>query len=152
MKINHGNLNAEGLKFAIIVGRFNEMFSKQLLNGALDKLQRHGASDDNIEVTWVPGSFEIPLLAQKVAPSVDAVICLGAVVRGDTPHFDYVAGEVAKGVAKTSLDTETPVIFGVITTDTIEQAIERSGTKAGNKGAEAAESAIETANVIRELS
>ncbi len=151
MKINEGSLNAEGLKFALVVGRFNEMFSQQLLQGALDKLRRHGADDDDISVTWVPGGFEVPLMAQKVADTVDAVICLGAVVRGDTPHFDFVASEVAKGVAKVSLDVEVPVIFGVITTDTIEQAIERSGTKAGNKGADAAEAAIEMADLMRQF-
>ncbi len=152
MKVNEGSLSAEGLKFAVVIGRFNELFSRQLLNGALDRLKRHGASESDIEVTWVPGSFEIPLAAKKATAGADAVICLGAVVRGDTPHFDYVAAEVSKGVAKVSLDAEKPVIFGVITTDTLEQAIERSGTKAGNKGAEAAEAAIEMANVMQKIS
>lgn len=153
MKIYEGKLIAQGLKFGIIVGRFNEFISSKLLSGALDGLKRHGVNEGDIEVTWVPGSFEIPLIAKKMAKSkkYDAVICLGAVIRGATPHFDYVASEVSKGIAKVSLDTEIPVIFGVLTTDTIEQAIERSGTKAGNKGYEAALTAIEMANLLKEL-
>ncbi|KPU27462.1 6,7-dimethyl-8-ribityllumazine synthase [Caloranaerobacter sp. TR13] len=153
MKIYEGKLIAQGLKFGIIVGRFNEFISSKLLSGALDGLKRHGVNEEDIEVTWVPGSFEIPLIAKKMAKSkkYDAVICLGAVIRGATPHFDYVASEVSKGIAKVSLDTEIPVIFGVLTTDTIEQAIERSGTKAGNKGYEAALTAIEMANLLKEL-
>lgn len=153
MKIYEGKLIAQGLKFGIIVGRFNEFISSKLLSGALDGLKRHGVNERDIEVTWVPGSFEIPLIAKKMAKSkkYDAVICLGAVIRGATPHFDYVASEVSKGIAKVSLDTEIPVIFGVLTTDTIEQAIERAGTKAGNKGYEAALTAIEMANLLKEL-
>ncbi len=151
MKVNEGNLNADGLEFAIVVSRFNRLFSQQLLDGALDSLLRHGADEENISVTWVPGSFEIPLAASRAAESADAVICLGALVRGETPHFDYVAAEAAKGIAQTSLKTQKPVIFGLITTDTLEQAIERSGTKAGNKGADAAEAAIEMADVMRQL-
>lgn len=151
MKINEGKLNAAGMTFAIVVSRFNRLFSQQLLDGAIDRLHRHGAEEDDISVTWVPGSFEIPLVAQKKAKKVDAVICLGAVVRGETPHFDFVASEAAKGVAQVSLKTEKPVIFGLITTDTIEQAIERSGTKAGNKGADAAEAAIEMVDVMQQV-
>ncbi|WP_069650506.1 6,7-dimethyl-8-ribityllumazine synthase [Caloranaerobacter ferrireducens] len=153
MKIYEGKLIAQGLKFGIIVGRFNEFISSKLLSGALDGLKRHGVNERDIEITWVPGSFEIPLIAKKMAKSkkYDAVICLGAVIRGATPHFDYVASEVSKGIAKVSLDTEIPVIFGVLTTDTIEQAIERAGTKAGNKGYESALTAIEMVNLLKEL-
>ncbi|SHH41189.1 6,7-dimethyl-8-ribityllumazine synthase [Caloranaerobacter azorensis DSM 13643] len=153
MKIYEGKLIAQGLKFGIIVSRFNEFISSKLLSGALDGLKRHGVNEEDIEVTWVPGSFEIPLIAKKMAKSkkYNAVICLGAVIRGATPHFDYVSSEVSKGIAKVSLDTEVPVIFGVLTTDTIEQAIERAGTKAGNKGYEAALTAIEMANLLKEL-
>ncbi len=152
-KLYEGNLIGEDLKFGIIVGRFNEFISTKLLGGALDALKRHGVKKENIEVAWVPGSFEIPLLAKKMAKSekYDGIICLGAVIRGATPHFDYVCGEVSKGVAKVSLDVELPVMFGVITTDTIEQAIERAGTKAGNKGWEAAVGALEMANLIKEF-
>lgn len=151
MKIYEGKLVAEGLKFGIVVSRFNEFITNKLVGGALDVLRRHGASDDDIDIAWVPGAFEIPLVAQKMAESkkYDAVICLGAVIRGATPHFDYVSAEVTKGVAHVGLETKVPVIFGVLTTDTIEQAIERAGTKAGNKGSDAALSAIETVNLLK---
>jgi 6,7-dimethyl-8-ribityllumazine synthase len=153
MKVYEGNFQAEDLKFGIVVGRFNEFISSKLLSGALDGLTRHGTSDDAIEISWVPGAFEIPLIAQKMAESgrYDAVICLGAVIRGSTPHFDYIANEVAKGVAQVGLKSSIPVIFGVLTTDTVEQAIERAGTKSGNKGFNAAVSAIEMANLVRAL-
>ncbi len=153
VKTYEGNLIAKGLKFGIVVGRFNEFISSRLLSGAIDALSRHGANEEDVEVAWVPGAFEIPLVAGKMAKGgkYDAVICLGAVIRGSTPHFDYVASEVSKGIAKVSLDTDLPVIFGVITTDSIEQAIERAGTKSGNKGWDAAVSAIETANLIKNL-
>ena len=148
-----GKLDASGLSFGIVVGRFNSFIAERLLEGALDALVRHGAADAAIDVVRVPGAYEIPLAAQKLAArnKYDAVICLGAVIRGSTPHFDYVAGEVAKGVAQVSLASGVPVIFGVLTTDTIEQAVERAGTKAGNKGFDAAVTAIETANVCKEL-
>jgi 6,7-dimethyl-8-ribityllumazine synthase len=148
-----GKLNATGLKFGIIVGRFNSFIGERLLEGALDAIVRHGGSDADIDVARVPGAYEIPLTAKKMAESgrYDAVICLGAVIRGATPHFDYVASEVAKGVAHVSLDSGVPVAFGVLTTDTIEQAVERAGTKAGNKGFDAAMTAIETANLFRGL-
>lgn len=151
MKIIEGKLNAKGLKFGIVVGRFNEFISSKLLGGAIDALKRHDASDDEIEVAWSPGSYEIPLVAKKMAKSgkYDAIICLGAVIRGSTPHFDVVASEVAKGVALVGLETEIPVIFGVLTTDSIEQAIERAGTKSGNKGFDAAMAAIEMANLMK---
>lgn len=148
-----GKLTAEGLKFGIVASRFNEFITNKLVEGALDALIRHGASDKDISIAWVPGAFEIPLVAKKMAQSgdYDAVLCLGAVIRGSTPHFDYVAAEVSKGVAQVGMATNTPAIFGVITTDTIEQAIERAGTKAGNKGFEASESAIEMANLLRSI-
>jgi 6,7-dimethyl-8-ribityllumazine synthase len=150
-KTYEGNLLGKGLKFGIVVSRFNEFFSTKLLEGAKDALLRHGVVDTDIEVAWTPGSFEIPLIAQKMAESkkYSAVICLGAVIRGGTPHFDYIASEVAKGIANVGLKTGVPVIFGVITTDTLEQAIERSGTKDGNKGFDAAVSAIEMANLVK---
>lgn len=153
MKTYEGSLVAQGLKVGIIVGRFNEFISSKLLSGAIDGLIRHGVEEDDIQISWVPGAFEIPLIAKKMANkgTYDAVICLGTVIRGATPHFDYVASEVTKGVASVSLETEIPVIFGVLTTDTIEQAIERAGTKAGNKGYDAAVSAIEMANLIGEI-
>lgn len=153
MKIYEGKLISEGQKFGIIIGRFNEFIGSKLLGGALDGLKRHGAQEDDIEIVWVPGAFEIPLVAKKMAEAekYDAVICLGAVIRGATPHFDYVSSEVSKGIASVSLDTGVPVVFGILTTDTIEQAIERSGTKAGNKGYEAAVTAIEMANLLKEL-
>jgi 6,7-dimethyl-8-ribityllumazine synthase len=148
-----GHLVAQGLKFGIVVGRFNEFISGKLLSGALDALKRHGGDEEQVDVAWVPGAFEIPLIAQKMSASkkYDAVITLGAVIRGSTPHFEYVSNEVTKGVAAISLKTEVPTIFGVLTVDTIEQAIERAGTKAGNKGWEAAVTAIEMANLIREF-
>jgi 6,7-dimethyl-8-ribityllumazine synthase len=153
MKIYEGKLSAEKLKFGIVVGRFNEFIGSKLLSGALDCLKRHGAEDDNIEISWVPGAFEIPLIAKKMVAmkKYDAVICLGAVIKGSTPHFDYVSSEVSKGVAHVSLESEIPVIFSVLTTDSIEQAIERAGTKAGNKGWDGAMSAIEMGNLIKEL-
>ncbi len=152
-KTYEGQLIAKGLKFGIIAGRFNELISSKLLEGAIDALKRHGADDGDISVAWVPGAFEIPVVAKKMAESkrYDAVICLGAVIRGSTPHFDYVASEASKGIAQVGMMTGVPTIFGVITTDTIEQAIERAGTKAGNKGFAAAESAIEMANLVRSL-
>lgn len=148
-----GNLIGTGLKIGIVTGRFNEFISGKLLSGALDALKRHGVEDDAVSVAWVPGAFEIPFAAQKMAESgkYDAVITLGAVIRGATPHFDYVAGEAAKGVAAISLKTGVPTIFGVLTVDTIEQAIERAGTKAGNKGWEAAVTAIEMANLTKAI-
>lgn len=153
MKIYEGKLSAETLKFGLVVGRFNEFIGSKLLSGALDCLKRHGATEDNIEVSWVPGAFEIPLVAKKMVAmkKYDAVICLGAVIKGSTPHFDYVSSEVSKGVAHVSLESETPVIFSVLTTDNIEQAIERAGTKAGNKGWDGAMSAIEMANLMKEF-
>lgn len=153
IKTYEGNLVAKDLKFAIVVGRFNEFISSKLLEGSIDGLVRHGVEKANIEVSWVPGAFEIPLIAQRMVSTqkYDAVICLGAVIRGSTPHFDYVASEVSKGIAKISLDTGLPVIFGVLTTDTIEQAIERAGTKVGNKGYDAAVTAIEMANLIKQM-
>ncbi|MDF2596118.1 MAG: ribH [Clostridia bacterium] len=153
MKIIEGKLVAQGLKFGVVVGRFNEFIGSKLLAGAIDGLIRHGVMEEDIEMTWVPGAFEIPLIAKKMAGSkkYDAVICLGAVIRGSTPHFDYVSNEVTKGVASVSLETEVPVIFGVLTTDTIEQAIERAGTKAGNKGYDAAVTAIEMANLLKQF-
>lgn len=150
MKIYEGKLVSEGKKYGIIVGRFNEFIGSKLLGGAIDALERHGATNDDIDVAWVPGAFEIPLVAKKMASSgrYDAVICLGAVIRGSTPHFDYVSNEVTKGVAHASMETGIPVIYGVLTTDTIEQAIERAGTKAGNKGFDAAVTAIEMVNLL----
>lgn len=148
-----GMLLGEGLKFGVVISRFNEFFSKKLLDGAQDGLLRHGVKDDDIEVAWTPGSFEIPIIAQKMAQTkkYDAIICLGAVIRGSTPHFDYIAGEVSKGIAKINLNTGVPVIYGVITTDNLEQAIERSGSKVGNKGYNAAVSAIEMANLVKSM-
>lgn len=152
-KVYEGHLTGGGLRFGIVVSRFNEFITGKLLGGAQDALRRHGVEADAVDVAWCPGAFEIPLIAQRMAKSgrYDAVICLGAVIRGATPHFDYVANEVSKGVAATSLQTGVPVIFGVLTTDTIEQAIERAGTKAGNKGFEAAVTAIETANLVKAI-
>lgn len=150
-KTFEGNLDASKFKFGIIVSRFNELVSKGLLGGAQDCLKRHGAKEANIDVVWVPGAFEIPLIAKKIVKNYDAVICLGAVIRGGTPHFDYVASEVSKGIAKVSLDSGIPVIFGVLTTDNFEQALERAGAKPGNKGFSAALSAIELANLSKEL-
>ncbi|GGF87494.1 6,7-dimethyl-8-ribityllumazine synthase [Paenibacillus abyssi] len=152
-KVYEGHLVTKGLKYGIVVGRFNEFITGKLLSGALDALKRHGAEESEIEIAWVPGAFEIPLIAQKMAESgkYDAVITLGAVIRGSTPHFDYVCNEVAKGVSAISLKTGVPTIFGVLTTDSIEQAVERAGTKAGNKGWEAAATAIEMANLTQAL-
>jgi len=150
-KIIEGKLDASKLKFAIIVSRFNELVSKGLLAGAEDCLRRHGAKETNIDVAWVPGAFEIPLVAKKLAKNYDALICLGAVIRGGTPHFEYVASEASKGIAKVSLETGIPVIFGILTTDNLEQALERSGAKPGNKGFTAALSAIELANLSKEI-
>ncbi len=153
MQVIEGQLTANGKRFTLIVSRFNELISSKLLEGALDCLKRHGASENDITVVWVPGSFEIPLTALKVAQKQqpDAIICLGAVIRGATPHFDYVAAEVSKGIAQVSLHSGIPVTFGVLTTDTIEQALERAGTKAGNKGWDAALSAIEMVNVVQQI-
>ncbi|MEW6546291.1 MAG: 6,7-dimethyl-8-ribityllumazine synthase [Bacillota bacterium] len=153
MKVYQGELLGQGLKMGIVVSRFNEFISSKLLEGALDALSRHGVSDDDITVAWVPGGFEIPSIALHMARSgrYDAVICLGAIIRGSTPHFEYVAAEVTKGVAKVGLDTGVPTIFGVITADNLEQAIERAGTKMGNKGFDAAQAAIEMANLRRHL-
>jgi len=152
-KIIQGDLAAKGLKFGIVAARFNDFITSRLLDGALDGLQRHGAAEGDIEIIKVPGSYEIPLAAKMMAQSkkYNAVICLGAVIRGATPHFEYVSAEVSKGVAAVSMETGLPVIFGVLTTDTIEQAIERAGTKSGNKGWDAALSAIEMANVMRQI-
>ena len=149
-----GELLGAGKKFGVVVSRFNDFITSRLLGGAQDCFKRHGVSEDDVDVIWVPGSFEIPVTALKVAQSgrYDAVVCLGAVIRGQTPHFDYVAAEVAKGVAHVSIATGVPTLFGVVTTDTIEQAVERAGTKAGNKGADAAVSAIEMANLLGKLS
>jgi 6,7-dimethyl-8-ribityllumazine synthase len=151
--IIEAKLDASGKKYAIIVARFNDFITDRLTGGAIDALVRHGADDNDIEIIKVPGAFEIPLIAKRVAAKAkyDAVICLGAVIRGATPHFEYVSSEAAKGIAVVSLETGVPVVFGVLTTDTIEQAIERAGSKAGNKGVEAAMSAIEMANLIKEL-
>jgi 6,7-dimethyl-8-ribityllumazine synthase len=153
VRVLEGNLTARGLSFGIVASRFNEFITARLLEGALDALRRHGAEDERITVVRVPGSFEIPLVAKQLAASgqYQALICLGTVIRGATPHFDYIASEVAKGVAQAGLETGVPIAFGVLTTDSIEQAVERAGTKAGNKGFDAACSAIEMANLLREL-
>ncbi len=152
-KAIEGELIAKGLKFAIVVSRFNDFISNRLLDGALDALGRHGATDADIELVRVPGCFEIPVVAKKLARQKkhQAIICLGAVIRGDTPHFDYISAEVVKGVAQVARDNDVPVILGVLTTDTVEQAIERAGSKAGNRGWEAAMSAIEMANLFKKL-
>ena len=152
MKVVEGKLKADGIKFAIAVSRFNSFITDRLLEGAIDCILRHGGKEEDITVFKVPGSFELPLVAKKLAKKdFDAVIALGAVIRGETPHFDYVAAEVSKGIANVSLETEKPVVFGVLTTDTVEQAIDRAGTKAGNKGWEAALAAIEMVNLLREM-
>lgn len=153
MKTFEGQLIAGDGKFGIIVGRFNEFIGGKLLDGALDGLKRHGVSEENIEIVWVPGAYEIPLVSKRMAKTknYDAILCLGAVIRGETPHFDYVSSEVSKGIANVSIDTEVPIIFGVLTTDTIQQAIERAGTKAGNKGFDAAVSAIEMTNLLSQF-
>jgi 6,7-dimethyl-8-ribityllumazine synthase len=153
-KLFEGSLLGKGLRFGLVVSRFNEFITKKLLEGAQDALRRHGVNEADIDIAWVPGSFEIPLVAKKLAQSkkYDAVICLSAVVRGGTPHFEYIATELTKGIAKVALETGLPVIYGVITADTLEQAIERAGTKMGNKGFQAAESAIEMANLLKGIS
>ena len=153
MRVYEGNLVSEKIKVGIVVARFNEFITSKLLGGAVDALKRENVNDGDIEVAWVPGAFEIPLIADKMAKSgkYDAVICLGAVIRGSTSHYDYVCAEVSKGVAQVSLNSGVPVMFGVLTTDTIEQAIERAGTKAGNKGFECGQGAIEMVNLIRNL-
>jgi 6,7-dimethyl-8-ribityllumazine synthase len=150
---HEGILTGKGLKFGVVISRFNEFITSKLLSGCEDALVRHETDGNNIDVFWVPGAFEIPLIAQKVAATkrYDAVICLGAVIRGATPHFDYIAAEVSKGVANVGLATGTPIVFGVLTTDTIEQAIERAGTKMGNEGTSAAMVAIEMANLIKTI-
>jgi len=148
-----GKMLAEGKKFGIVVSRFNEFITGKLLEGAMDSLVRHNADEKNIDVAWVPGSFEMPVIIKKLASSkkYDALICLGAIIQGDTPHHEYIAGEVTKGIAQVSLDSGIPVSFGVLTCDTLEQAIERAGTKAGNKGSQAAEAAIEMANLLEQM-
>jgi len=153
MRVFEGKLVGKGLKFGVVVSRFNELITRRLLEGALDILWRHGVKDDDVDVVWTPGAFEVPLVAQKLAASAryDAVVALAAVIRGSTPHFDYIAKEVSKGLAEVALKTGVPVAFGVITADTLEQAVERAGTKAGNKGADAARSAIEMANLLKQL-
>ena len=153
MKILEGNLVANGAKIAIVASRFNEFITSKLISGAVDGLKRHGVSDDDISLAWVPGAFEIPLIAKKLAMSkkYDAVICVGAVIRGSTTHYDYVCNEVSKGIAHISLETDIPVLFGVLTTENIEQAIERAGTKAGNKGYDCALSAIEMINLSKNI-
>jgi 6,7-dimethyl-8-ribityllumazine synthase len=152
-KYFEGNFQADGKKIGIVLARFNSFIAERLLEGALDTLLRHGVRDDDIEVARVPGAFEIPLVARKMAKSgrYDAVICLGAVIRGATPHFDFVANEAAKGIAQAGMESEVPIIFGVLTTDTIEQAIERAGSKAGNKGSDCAAAAIEMVNLLINL-
>lgn len=153
MKVFEGNLVGKDLRVGIVAGRFNDFIVSKLVDGALDGLKRHGVNEEDIELSLVPGAFEIPLIAKKMANSkkYDAIICLGAVIKGSTPHFDYVCAEASKGIASVSLDSELPVIFGILTTDSIEQAIERAGTKAGNKGYDAAVTAIEMANLLREI-
>lgn len=152
-RVIEGHLNAQGMRFAIVAGRFNELIVDKLVQGALDSIRRHGGNDEDVTLVWVPGAFEIPVAARKLCESgkYDAVICLGAVVRGNTPHFDYVAGEAAKGIAQAGLGTGVPCIFGVLTTETLEQAIERAGTKMGNKGFDAATTAIDMVDVLRKL-
>jgi 6,7-dimethyl-8-ribityllumazine synthase len=154
MKVFEGKLLAKGLRFGIVISRFNDFIGERLLGGALDALNRHGADEESIDVFKVPGAFEIPLIAKKAAESgkYDAVICLGAVIRGGTPHFDYVAAEVSKGIANVSIEAGVPISFGVLTTDTLEQAIERAGAKSGNKGWDAAFAAVEMANLIKQMS
>ena len=153
MKTIEGALTTNGEKFCIIIARFNEFIGSKLLSGAIDELRRHGIDENNIDVVWVPGAFEIPIVAKKCVKSgkYNAIITLGAVIKGSTSHYDYVCAEVSKGVASVGLETEIPVIFGVLTTDNIEQAIERAGTKAGNKGSDAAKSAIEMANLLKQI-
>ena len=153
MRVYEGKLVSEGLKIGVVAARFNEFITSKLLSGALDGLKRHGVQEDDITVAWVPGAFEIPLVAQKMAQSkkYDAIICLGAVIRGSTSHYDYVCNEVSKGVAQTALTSGVPVLFGVLTTENIEQAVERAGTKAGNKGFACAEGAVEMANLLHNM-
>lgn len=152
MKQFEGHLQAKGIKLGIVISRFNDLITKELLSGAKDCFIRHGGAESDLYTAWVPGAFELPLVAKKLTDKdYDAVVCLGAVIRGATPHFDYVAAEVSKGVAKVSLDSGKPVIFGVITTDSIEQALERAGTKAGNKGWDAVQNAIEMVNLFQDL-
>lgn len=153
MRILEGNLIIQDKKFAIVAGRFNEFIVSKLIGGALDAFKRHGVEEENIDLAWVPGAFEIPLIAKKLAKSgkYAGVVCLGTVIRGATSHYDYVCGEVSKGIANVSLDIEVPVIFGIVTTENIEQAIERAGTKAGNKGFDAAMAAIEMANILENI-
>jgi len=150
VKVNEGSMVVKGKRFSIVISRFNDFVTKSLLDGCCDTLKRHGAKESEIEVSWVPGAFEIPTIALKLAKSkkFDAVICLGTIIRGDTPHFDFIAGEAAKGIAHVSLETGLPVIFGIITADTMEQAMERAGTKGGNKGRDAALNAIEMVNLL----
>jgi 6,7-dimethyl-8-ribityllumazine synthase len=152
-KVFEGHLDAAGLRFALVVGRFNSFVTERLLNGALDALKRAGAAEDAVEIVRVPGSWEMPVVAADLARSkkFDAIVCLGAVIRGETPHFDYVAGEAAKGLAQVSLETGVPISFGVLTTNTLEQAIDRAGAKGGNKGFESAMGAVEMANLLRSL-
>jgi 6,7-dimethyl-8-ribityllumazine synthase len=153
VSVYNGQLNGKGQKHAIVVSRFNELLTSKLLEGALDCLRRHGVADKDIVINWVPGSFEIPYAAQKLAltKKFDAVLCLGALIRGDTPHFDYIAAEAAKGIAKIALDTQMPVVFGIVTADTLDQAIARAGTKAGNKGWDAALSAVEMVDLYQQI-
>ncbi|MCH5209851.1 MAG: 6,7-dimethyl-8-ribityllumazine synthase [Oscillospiraceae bacterium] len=153
MRVLEGNFSGNGIKVAIIASRFNEFITSKLVSGAEDCLKRHGVKDDDISAVWVPGAFEIPLTAKRVAKSgkYDAVICVGAVIRGATDHYDYVCSEVSKGIAAVSLETDVPVLFGILTTDTIEQAIERAGTKAGNKGTDCAMSALEMVNLMKNI-
>lgn len=152
-KVLEGQLTARGLKFAIVVSRFNSLVTQRLLDGALDALRRHEADENAITIAWTPGSFELPLVAQRLAKTgkFDAVICLGCIIRGDTPHFEYVASETAKGIAQVMLDTGVPVVFGVVTADNLEQALERAGAKAGNRGFDAALTAMEMANLLRRI-
>lgn len=153
MKTITGKLDATGLRLGIAVARFNELVSDKLLQGALDSWRRHGGAEDDVTVTWVPGSFELPLVARELATSgnVDVVVCLGTVIRGETPHFDYVAGQTAAGIARVGLDVAMPVLFGVVTAESLEQALDRAGGKHGNKGADAVTAAIETVRVIRQI-
>lgn len=153
MKKIEGNLNATDLKFGIVISRFNEFISSKLLSGAIDALVRHGAKEDNIEVAWVPGAFEIPMIAKKLTEKAkyDAIICLGTIIKGDTPHFDFVAAESAKGIAQLSISANIPVSFGILTTNDVEQAIERAGLKSGNKGFDAAVTSIEMANLMKQF-
>ncbi|MEC7226084.1 MAG: 6,7-dimethyl-8-ribityllumazine synthase [Candidatus Latescibacterota bacterium] len=149
-RVHEGKLNAQGKRFALVVSRFNDLVTTRLLDGALDCLQRHGAADEDIEVAWVPGAFELPIVAQKMAQTgrFDVVTCLGCIVRSDTPHFDYVAGESSKGIARVGLDTGVPITFGVITADTVDQAVQRAGVKSGNRGWDAGMNAVEMASLV----